>query len=106
MATAELFSASFGSQWGLVSLALTYDTTTLQVQQLTYGNPSPETGVLILTGPLNRTIVAPANANSITDLTSFNIVCISQQVTDKFGTRTEISLPAGENIGFTWPSAG
>lgn len=104
VAIQNLFLTTFGSQWGLVSMALTYDDVSLQVQGLVYSNPSPSVGALTLAGPLNRVITTPANDARTVDLTSSNIVCVQTQVTDRFGTRTETALPGGETAQFVWPS--
>lgn len=105
MAVSNLFESDFGSSEGTVSMTVTFDTVSLVVQQLIYVNPTTQNGALTMTGPVNETIItAPTAGQTITvDLTSANIVCVQQVVTDKFGTRTVTQLPGGEVMQFTWP---
>jgi hypothetical protein len=86
-------------------MTLTYDTTTLVVQQLQYDNPTNQPGTFQISGPvLNKTYTTSANTTSSVDLTSYNIVCVQSQVTDKNGTHTTTQLPDGESVQFTWPT--
>lgn len=104
MAKQELYQAIFGSQWGDVSLTLSFDDVTLQVLSLDYINPSPLPGTLTLAGQLNRVITTQVNTTASVDLTPANVICIQTQVTGKFGTFTQTELPGNETIQFVWPS--
>jgi len=104
MAVANLYRTVFASGQGPVSMTVVYDTVSLQVVEFDYNNPTGQPGTFSLTGPVNRTVVAPAADARTVDLTSHNLVCSQQQVTDKYGTRTITQLPGGEAVQFIWPT--
>lgn len=102
MTVATLYESDFDSVAGTVSLIVTYDDVSLVLQQLHYVNPSAKPATLTLTGPLNDVITCAANTTQTVDLTPFDIVCVTSQVTYHGLPRTVTTLPGGESIGFTY----
>lgn len=102
MATQTLFSSSVGGN--AVTLSITFDDVTLHLVELVYSNTTAQPAALVLTGPVNTTILAAANDARTIDLSTSGVTLVKTTGTNKLGPFTAYNLPGGEQMSFRWPA--